>query len=57
MAPELFAGSYDNAVDIDTFGILFWYICANDTKFPDAFDTCQNKEQLWTAVHNGLRLE
>ena len=29
MAPELFAGSYDNAVDIYAFGILFWYICAN----------------------------
>jgi receptor-interacting serine/threonine-protein kinase 5 len=57
MAPELFAGSYDNAVDIYAFGILFWYICANDTKLPGAFDACQNKEQLWTAVRKGLRPE
>ena len=57
MAPELFAGSYDNAVDIYAFGILFWYIYANDTKFPGAFDACQNKEQLWTAVRKGLRPE
>ena len=57
MAPELLASSYDNAVDIYTFGILFWYICANDTKLPGAFDACQNKEQLWTAVRKGLRPE
>lgn len=24
---------------------------------PGAFDTCQNKEQLWTAVRKGLRPE
>lgn len=57
MAPELFGGSYDNSVDIYAFGILFWYICANDTKLPGAFDACQNKEQLWTAVRKGLRPE
>ena len=34
MAPELFGGSYDHSVDIYAFGILFWYICANDTKLP-----------------------
>ena len=33
------------------------YICANDTKLPGAFDACQNKEQLWTAVRKGLRPE
>lgn len=57
MAPELFGGSYDNSVDIYAFGILFWYICANDTKLPGAFDACQNKEQLWTSVRKGLRPE
>ena len=57
MAPELFGGSYDHSVDIYAFGILFWYICANDTKLPGAFDACQNKEQLWTAVRKGLRPE
>ncbi len=57
MAPELFGGTYDHAVDIYAFGILFWYICANDTKLPGAFDACSNKEQLWTAVRKGLRPE
>ena len=57
MAPELFGGSYDNSVNIYAFGILFWYICANDTKLPGAFDACQNKEQLWTSVRKGLRPE
>jgi len=57
MAPELFGGSYDHSVDIYAFGILFWYICANDTKLPGAFDACQNKEQLWTSVRKGLRPE
>ena len=33
------------------------YICSNDTKLPGAFDACQNKEQLWTAVGKGLRPE
>ncbi len=33
------------------------YICSNDTKLPGAFDACQNKEQLWTAVRKGLRPE
>ena len=36
---------------------LFRYICSNDTKLPGAFDACQNKEQLWTAVRKGLRPE
>ena len=26
MAPELFGGQYDSAVDIYAFGILFWYV-------------------------------
>ncbi|KAL5474914.1 hypothetical protein EMCRGX_G026941 [Ephydatia muelleri] len=57
MAPELFGGAYDSSVDIYAFGILFWYICANHVKLPQAFDACQNKEQLWTAVRKGLRPE
>ncbi len=55
--PELFGGSYDNAVDIYAFGILFWYICAIDTKHPGAFDACQNKEQLWSVIRKVLRPE
>ena len=40
MAPELFGGSYDHSVDIYAFGILFWYICANDTKLPGKGPSC-----------------
>ena len=31
MAPELFGGQYDSAVDIYAFGILFWYVQLHNT--------------------------
>ncbi|KAF9415567.1 hypothetical protein HW555_006838 [Spodoptera exigua] len=57
MAPELLAGDYDAAVDVYAFGILFWYVCAGNIKLPSAFETFQNKEQLWSKVKRGLRPE
>ncbi|KAJ0171011.1 hypothetical protein K1T71_013210 [Dendrolimus kikuchii] len=57
MAPELLAGEYDAAVDVYAFGILFWYVCAGNIKLPSAFETFQNKEQLWSKVKRGLRPE
>ncbi|XP_073958601.1 dual serine/threonine and tyrosine protein kinase-like [Choristoneura fumiferana] len=57
MAPELLAGEYDAAVDVYAFGILFWYLCAGNIKLPGAFETFQNKEQLWSKVKRGLRPE
>ena len=43
---------YDNSVDIYTFGILFWYICANDTKLPGTFDACQKKQGATMGKNN-----
>ncbi|XP_050357284.1 dual serine/threonine and tyrosine protein kinase-like isoform X2 [Nymphalis io] len=57
MAPELLAGMYRAAVDVYAFGILFWYLCAGNIKLPSAFETFQNKEQLWSKVKRGLRPE
>ncbi|XP_075987176.1 dual serine/threonine and tyrosine protein kinase-like [Anticarsia gemmatalis] len=57
MAPELLAGEYDASVDVYAFGILFWYVCAGNIKLPSAFETFQNKEQLWSKVKRGLRPE
>lgn len=57
MAPELLAGDYHASVDVYAFGILFWYVCAGDIKLPSAFETFQNKEQLWSKVKRGLRPE
>ncbi|XP_052753569.1 dual serine/threonine and tyrosine protein kinase-like [Galleria mellonella] len=57
MAPELLAGEYDASVDVYAFGILFWYVCAGNIKLPMAFETFQNKEQLWSKVKRGLRPE
>ncbi|CAH0731441.1 unnamed protein product, partial [Brenthis ino] len=57
MAPELLAGRYHAAVDVYAFGILFWYLCAGHIKLPSAFETFQNKEQLWSKVKKGLRPE
>lgn len=57
MAPELLAGEYDANVDVYAFGILFWYVCAGNIKLPSAFETFQNKEQLWSKVKRGLRPE
>ncbi|XP_052745125.1 dual serine/threonine and tyrosine protein kinase isoform X2 [Bicyclus anynana] len=57
MAPELLAGHYHAAVDVYAFGILFWYLCAGNIKLPAAFETFQNKEQLWSKVKRGLRPE
>ncbi|CAH2098981.1 unnamed protein product [Euphydryas editha] len=57
MAPELLAGAYRAPVDVYAFGILFWYLCAGDIRLPSAFETFQNKEQLWSRVKRGLRPE
>lgn len=57
MAPELLAGDYHASVDVYAFGILFWYVCAGNIKLPSAFETFQNKEQLWSKVKRGLRPE
>ncbi|XP_046973973.1 dual serine/threonine and tyrosine protein kinase-like [Vanessa cardui] len=57
MAPELLAGLYRAAVDVYAFGILFWYLCAGNIKLPSAFESFQNKEQLWSKVKRGLRPE
>ncbi|XP_045525459.1 dual serine/threonine and tyrosine protein kinase-like [Pieris brassicae] len=57
MAPELLAGRYQSAVDVYAFGILFWYLCAGSIRLPAAFETFQNKEQLWSKVKRGLRPE
>ncbi|XP_069362798.1 dual serine/threonine and tyrosine protein kinase-like isoform X2 [Maniola hyperantus] len=57
MAPELLAGNYHAAVDVYAFGILFWYLCAGNIRLPSAFETFQNKEQLWSKVKRGLRPE
>ena len=54
MAPELFGGSYDHSVDIYAFGILFWYICANDTKLPGKEPRrsclCGSLVQKWKSI-------
>ncbi|XP_047540554.1 dual serine/threonine and tyrosine protein kinase-like isoform X1 [Vanessa atalanta] len=57
MAPELLGGLYRAAVDVYAFGILFWYLCAGNIKLPSAFESFQNKEQLWSKVKRGLRPE
>ncbi|CAK1546585.1 unnamed protein product [Leptosia nina] len=57
MAPELLGGRYHSAVDVYAFGILFWYLCAGNIRLPSAFETFQNKEQLWSKVKRGLRPE
>lgn len=57
MAPELLNGTYDAAVDIYAFGILFWYVCAGNIKLPSVFEIFQNKEELWSKVKRGLRPE
>jgi receptor-interacting serine/threonine-protein kinase 5 len=57
MAPELFTSKYDHSVDVYAFGILFWYICANDVKLPKHFDVCSSKDILWSAVKKGVRPE
>ena len=57
MAPELFNGEYSSSVDVYAFGVLFWYICSNQTRLPVAYDRCQSKDQLWYEVRRGLRPE
>ncbi|XP_045456526.1 dual serine/threonine and tyrosine protein kinase-like [Melitaea cinxia] len=57
MAPELLAGAYRAPVDVYAFGILFWYLCAGHIRLPAAFESFQNKEQLWSKVKRGLRPE
>ncbi|XP_025831390.1 dual serine/threonine and tyrosine protein kinase [Agrilus planipennis] len=57
MAPELLSGQYDSSVDVYAFGVLFWYICANQVRLPLVFEQFQNKEQLWCNVRKGVRPE
>ncbi|XP_045507276.1 dual serine/threonine and tyrosine protein kinase-like [Colias croceus] len=57
MAPELLAGRYHAAVDVYALGVLLWYLCAGTVKLPAAFESFQNKEQLWSKVKKGLRPE
>ncbi|KAI3388296.1 hypothetical protein SNEBB_003986 [Seison nebaliae] len=55
MAPEVFNGHYTTKVDTYAFGILFWFICANQSVMPVCFDQCDTKDQLWSKVKKGLR--
>ncbi|KAF5286782.1 hypothetical protein FQR65_LT12452 [Abscondita terminalis] len=58
MAPELLSGHYDSSVDVYAFGILFWYICANQVRLPIATGclpifskSCWNlMERCWAAA-------
>ena len=57
MAPEIFAGHYDQSVDIYAFGILLWYLMRNSCKLPLNFEFCADKEMLWREVLKGTRPE
>ncbi|XP_038219183.1 dual serine/threonine and tyrosine protein kinase-like [Zerene cesonia] len=57
MAPELLAARYHAPVDVYALGVLLWYLCAGTIKLPAAFESFQNKEQLWSKVKKGLRPE
>ena len=57
MPPEIFAGNYDQSVDIYAFGILLWYLLRNSCRLPTNFEYCIDKEMLWREVLKGIRPE